>query len=392
MSHEIRTPLNAIIGLTHLLRADATGPHDRLDRVIGAAQHLLGVINDILDLSKIEAGQLTLELRAFRVAEMVEHSVSMLRERAAAKSLRLSSAIAADLPDTLVGDRLRLEQILLNFLGNAIKFSEAGEVTLIASREGGDAASGIADDAASGGVGLRIEVRDHGIGLSDEQQARLFQAFSQADDSTSRRYGGTGLGLAIARRLAMLMGGDVGVTSQPGAGSTFWMTARLQLPTAHTPRAGVRGAARREAAPAAASGPPPQQALAQRFGGARVLLADDDPVNQEVTTELLRRAGLNVEVADDGAQAIERVREGRYDLVLMDMQMPRVDGIEATRAIRAQPGFERLPILAMTANAFDEDRERCLAAGMNDHVSKPVDPQSFYASVLRWLEQAAPGA
>jgi CheY-like chemotaxis protein len=323
---------------------------------------------------------------------MVEHSVSMLRERAAAKSLRLSSAIAADLPDTLVGDRLRLEQILLNFLGNAIKFSEAGEVTLIASREGGDAASGIADDAASGGVGLRIEVRDHGIGLSDEQQARLFQAFSQADDSTSRRYGGTGLGLAIARRLAMLMGGDVGVTSQPGAGSTFWMTARLQLPTAHTPRAGVRGAARREAAPAAASGPPPQQALAQRFGGARVLLADDDPVNQEVTTELLRRAGLNVEVADDGAQAIERVREGRYDLVLMDMQMPRVDGIEATRAIRAQPGFERLPILAMTANAFDEDRERCLAAGMNDHVSKPVDPQSFYASVLRWLEQAAPGA
>jgi PAS domain S-box-containing protein len=371
MSHEIRTPMNAIIGLTHLLQEDAAEPRAReqLGRVSAAAHHLLGIINDILDLSKIEADRLVLEMREFAPAQAIENALAMLRERAATKGLVLHSEIAADVPELLRGDPLRLEQILLNFLSNAVKFSEHGEVVLRARL-----AWASADE-----VLLRIEVQDPGIGLSVEQQARLFQAFAQADGSTSRKYGGTGLGLVIARRLAGLMGGDVGVHSRHGAGSTFWMTARL----------GVVDASDLPEVPGALS-LPAGQAIASRHAGARVLLVDDDPVNQEVTHALLTRLGLAVEVVADGQQAVDRVREAEHALVLMDVQMPVMDGLEATRRIRRLPGRSALPVIAMTANAYAEDRELCLQAGMNDHVGKPVQPQRLFACLLRWLEGAPP--
>ncbi|HEY0820730.1 MAG TPA: PAS domain S-box protein [Rhizobacter sp.] len=368
MSHEIRTPMNAIIGLTHLLQEGLQHePHalEQLGKVSAAAHHLMGVINDILDLSKIEADRLELEEREFSLADIVENAQDMLRERALAKGLSLSTEIAPGMPPLLVGDPLRLEQILLNFLSNAIKFSEHGRILLRAR----------VAQSAENVVMLHIEVQDHGIGISPEQQARLFQSFSQADDSTSRKYGGTGLGLVIAKRLASLMGGNVGVRSSPGVGSTFWMTARLRVAAA-------------SADPAASARPRPEEEIATRHAGARVLLVDDEPVNQEVTLALLTRLKLAVDVVGNGADAVERVHQQGYALVLMDVQMPVMDGLDATRAIRLLPGRERLPILAMTANAYAEDREVCLAAGMNDHITKPVAPSRLYACILRWLDDS----
>jgi PAS domain S-box-containing protein len=365
MSHEIRTPMNAIIGLTHLLQHDIGDPRaqTQLAKVSAAAHHLLGIINDILDLSKIEAERLELEDREFTLQHVMDNALGMLRERALAKGLALSGEIDASVPGRLRGDPLRLEQILLNFLSNAIKFSEQGRITVRAR----------AAPLTAGEVTLMMEVSDHGIGIDAEQQARLFQPFSQADDSTSRRYGGTGLGLVIAKRLAKLMGGDVGVQSNPGEGSVFWMTARLIATRAEAP----------------GTVPHPlsvENDIAARHAGARILLADDDPVNQEVTLALLRRLLLTVDVVSNGAEAVERVRLSDYTLVLMDVQMPVMDGLQATRHIRALPSREHLPILAMTANAYAEDRQECLAAGMNDHITKPVAPAKLYASLLRWLD------
>jgi PAS domain S-box-containing protein len=375
MSHEIRTPMNAIIGLTHLLQKEAAFPaaQDRLAKIDAAARHLLSIINDILDMARIEAGKLNLEDREFSPHEVIEHSLDMLRERAGAKNLRLSCDIASTVPPVLRGDAMRLAQILLNFLSNAIKFSSRGTVAVRAR---------VVDDAdplAAGASRLRIEVQDEGIGLSPRAQALLFQSFSQADDSTSRKFGGSGLGLAIARRLAHLMGGDVGVVSEPGVGSTFWVVASFQ-------RGSARLAGERSGSDA---GAPAHRALTARFAGARVLLAEDDPVNQEVICAYLTAAGLRVDVVGDGLQAVERVRDGDYTLVLMDVQMPVLDGLDASRAIRRLPGKGALPILAMTANAFAEDREACLAAGMNDHVSKPLEPDRFYTRLLFWLSAGA---
>ena len=290
-----------------------------------------------------------------------------MQEKAALdKGLRLSLKISPTLPDLLCGDALRLKQILLNFIGNAIKFSEHGKITVRADT--------VSEDSRS--LLLRIEVIDQGIGLTEEEQSGLFQPFAQADGSITRKYGGTGLGLAISRRLARLMNGDVGVLSEAGQGSTFWATLRLKRGVNETPSANEQPTST------------PKETLKKHFAGARILVAEDDPMSQEVACCLLNAAGLVAEVVGNGQLAVERARQGNYALILMDMQMPVQDGLEATRAIRQSPDMAAVPILAMTANAFDQDRERCREAGMDGHIGKPVDPGPLYASILHWLQQA----
>jgi len=371
MSHEIRTPMNAILGLTHLLLKHISEPkyRDQLNKILDSAKHLLGIINNILELSKIEAGKLVLDNAEFSPAQVVDRCLSMLGERAAAKGLQLLSEIDPALPTFLSGDAMRLEQSLLNFVGNAIKFSERGRILVRATAS--------EDDGTT--VLLRFEVEDQGIGIEPEQQARLFNAFIQADGSMTRRFGGTGLGLAISRQLAHMMGGEVGVESLLGLGSTFWITARLNKVAERHPLVDRSGT----------SGIPLEDVLAKRFGGRRVLLVEDDLISREVALELLSLAGLLVDAVGDGQAAVAAVQAEDYALVLMDMQMPVMGGIAATRAIRLLPGKALLPILAMTANAFEEDRQACLEAGMNDHLGKPVDPDVLFASLLKWLERSA---
>ncbi|HEX5685612.1 MAG TPA: PAS domain-containing protein [Ideonella sp.] len=509
MSHEIRTPMNAIIGLTHLLQQDLPTPQaqERLGKLAGAAQHLLDVINDILDLSKIESGKLVLEEQPIALHELLGRCCDLVAERARDKGLELVISLD-NLPAEVRGDATRLSQALLNLLSNAIKFTEKGSVSLNARLL----------SASPEATVLQFEVADTGVGITLQAQDRLFQVFEQGDSSTTRRYGGTGLGLAITRRLIEMMGGEIGVDSAPGQGSRFWFTAQLHAgPTTHatTPLRALQGrrvllvddlalareavtamlhregmavvacadgeaalraerearaagrafdlwlidarmpslagaallaalrrsggeacgvtpallmstdgaaasefeaasagfagvlakptttgrlraavsqalglaSAARAQAPAASTGP--REHLMARHRGARILVAEDNPVNQDVARQILELAGLEVDVAEDGDQALRMLQERDYALVLMDMQMPVMDGLQATRAIRHHPRWVRLPVVAMTANALGEDRELCLQAGMNDHVAKPVNPDRLYATLLHWLDTAA---
>ena len=362
MSHEIRTPMNAILGFTYLLKNDLKDPKqiDKLEKINYSAKHLLSIIDDVLSLSKIEAELIDLELIRFNIGDTLKKVRILMSDQIESRKLELIYDIDSILIDlTLIGDPLRLSQILLNYLSNAAKFTKRGHITLRAQVENEQ------DDS----VTLKFEVQDTGIGISEDQQAKLFQPFMQAEASTTRQYGGTGLGLIISRNLAQLMGGDAGVVSSPGQGSTFWFTVCLK-----------RG---KELKPQEVSNKPE----AKIRKGSRILLVEDNEINQEIGRMLLEEYSLSVEIANHGGEAVSMVKANVYDLILMDIKMPVMDGLAATRYIRQLDCGQSIPIVAMTASAFEDNQNDCIEAGMNGFLTKPIEPDLLYSELTRWLPE-----
>ncbi|NML63459.1 transporter substrate-binding domain-containing protein [Massilia sp. RP-1-19] len=367
MSHEIRTPMNAVIGMLHLTLKTDLKPKQRdyLEKISVASNHLLGIINDILDFSKIDAGKLDIEVIDFDIKGLLQNVHDQVLFKALEKSMRVRLEIDPNLPRYLQGDPLRLTQVLLNFANNAVKFSVSGEIVIAASENNAGT-----DDSL-----VRFEVRDSGPGISSDEQEKLFQPFQQADTTTTRRYGGTGLGLVISKQLVAMMGGTVGVNSKLGQGSIFWCEIRFAFGRAPLGNDDMRA---RKNTPC--------------LNGMRILLAEDNLLNQQVAGDLLEDAGALVTVACHGAEALELLREKSFDCVLMDIQMPEMDGLEALKCIRADPAHRDLPVIALTANARSQEREHYIASGMDDVISKPIDATLLFEILLKWVTLPESGA